>query len=741
MLSRATVIISILTLFLLFKQEAYAQSDSSVVDKILLDSTQLDTATASVDTITKPKNVKKNKQAIDSPIMYSASDSMSILVGSQTVRLWGKGQIKYQDIELKADRIVSDLENQEVYAAGVYDTSGIYSGVPNFKKGNEQFDSDSILYNTKTGKGIIYSVKTEQGEGYLHSDLTKRDALGHVHMKGGKYTTCDADHPHFYMELTKAIAIPGDKIISGPAYMVVQDVPVPLLGLPFGFFPSSEQRGAGVIIPKYGEELTRGFYLRNGGWYQPIGQYVDVQLLGDIYTKGSWALHFASSYKVRYKFNGNMRVDYNVNDDNEDDFFVKRTDFKWTWNHRKDAKANPTQSFSASVNFSSSGYDKSNSYNYNDVVTNQKSSSISFTKSFPGTPFNLALSANARQNTRDSTLTMALPKGSFNASTIYPFRNKSGSGKLKWYENIGFSYNSEFGNEMHMKDTMLFESETWEDLNYGLQHSIPLSINLKTEKIKMLTITPAMSYRGVLNSRYINRYAVLDEDGVNETIATDTIYRPSYAHAVNPSIRVGLTPKVTGMYLNTRENPNVIAVRHVMQPRASFSYVPDISEYMPSYYDTVKYTVNGEERFQRYSKYDVSLYGAPSAGKKSGSLSLGLSNTLDMKVRPKNDTTGEAEPQKVSLLRNFNFNTSYNPFADEFKWSDVSFTTGSSLFKKKLNLNLTSRFSPYDIALDESSSTPTYVKVNEFYLSKRQGIGALYKLKFIRIIHLKIQER
>lgn len=733
MLYRSSALITILTLTTILSLSVSAQSDTLLAASSLADTIVADSVTT--DTIP----VKKKKQAISEPVFYSANDSMSIVVADQIVLLWGTGKIEYQDIELTADHIISDLENQEVNAVGSVDTSGVYIGKPLFKKGNEEFNSDSILYNINSGKGIIYNVRSEQSEGVLHSDMTKRDAQGHIHMKGGKYTTCEADHPHFYMELTKAIAIPDDKIISGPAYLVVEDVPIPLLGLPFGFFPSSNRRGAGVIIPKYGEEVSRGFYLRNGGWYQPLGQYADVSILGDYYSKGSWAAHVKTSYKVRYKFSGNSTIDYNVNRDNSANTFKPREDFRWAWTHRQDAKANPTQTFAANVNFSSSGFDRTNSYDYNQVLTNQKSSSISFTKSFPGTPFNLSISANARQNTGDSTLVMDLPKGSFNASTIYPFRSKVATGKLKWYENVGFSYNSEFQNNIDIRDTMLFYEETWQDLNYGFKHTIPLSISLKTDKIKMLTISPALSYTGVMNSWYTKKYT--EYNGNESYIVTDTIRQTTYAHAINPSISVGLTPKVTGMFMNKNTNSNVIAFRHVMQPRATFSYVPDMDKINPDYYDKVYYVEDGVVDSLEYSYYDQNLYKAPTFSGQSGSLGLGLSNNLEMKLKPKNDTTGEAEPRKVVLLRSFNFTTSYNPFAEEYNWSNVNFTSATSLFKNKLSLNFTSRFSPYDYISDTSTSgNVSYQRVNEFYFDNGKGVLRFTSLNFSTSFTLKSKQ-
>ncbi len=747
LIARFSTIITILTLSLLLIQRAYSQNDSTIAnldtlnESTLNDSISMGDSLSGVDSTNIDTLPKKKKSAIDDPVLYSSNDSMMIVIDESTVLLWGQGKVEYQDIVLESDYISSNLERQEIAARGSTDTLGHYNGTPKFKKGDEEFESDSILYNTKSGKGLIYSVKTEEGEGYLHSELTKRNDDGTIHIKGGKYTTCDLDHPHFYIALTKAIAIPDDKIISGPAYLVVEDVPIPFLGLPFGFFPSSSNRGAGVILPTYGEEQNRGFYLKGGGWYQPLGQYVDATILGDIYSKGSWALEFGTSYKVRYKFSGSMNFDYAENKDNSDKTFAESKDFAWKWSHRQDAKANPYSTFSASVNFSSSSYDKNNATSISQATTNQKTSSISYSKTFSGTPFNLSLSANAKQNSSDSTVTLVLPQGSFSASTVYPFRKKNGSGDYKWYENIGLSYTANFKNQIYTIDTMLFESETWENLNYGFQHTVPFVINLKTDKIKMLTISPSLSYKGVMNSWYQHKHAEYDEYEEEWEIITDTIWKPTYAHAINPSISVGLTPKITGMYMNTRKDPKVIAVRHVMQPRASFSYTPDMSFINPNYYDTVFYNKDGVLKHQVYSYYGGNLYGSPSSNGQSGSLSLGLSNTLEAKLKPENDTAANAEPRKVSILKSFNFSTSYNPFAEEFKWSNISLTASSSLFKNFLSLNMTSAFSLYDFTSDTSKSgTISYSKVEEFYFDNGKGLMRFTKLSLSSSFSLKSKE-
>jgi hypothetical protein len=686
-------------------------------------------------------NERKKKPIVDEPVNYTSKDSMSIIVDSKKIFLYGTGNIKYKEFELTSEYIESDLNSNITYATGELDSSKKYFGNPKFKQGGEEFDADTIYYNLKSGRGIIYNVVSKQDQGYLHSEMTKRDNQGHIYVQGGKYTTCDQEHPHFYMELTKAIVIPNEKIISGPAYLVVEDIPIKLMGLPFGFFPNSSKRNAGVILPQFREEQNRGFCLQGFGWYQPLGDYLDMQLLGSWYSKGSWGAQWGSTYKWRYHFSGNMQFNYDVNDFDYDTLPGKK-DFRWRWSHTQDPKANPTQTFSASVNFSSSGFDKNSSLNNrNDRLANQKSSSVSFAKNWPGTPFNFAVSANARQNTADSTVALDMPTGSFNASTMYPFRKKESTGKYKWYENIGFSYNSRFAGKIATRDTMLFYTTTWENMNTGFTHTIPLVINLKSDKIKMLTISPSFSYEGRMYNQYIKKHL---EGPINgpQTIITDTTKGLIYAHALKPSISLGLSPKITGMYLNKRKNPKLIAVRHVMQPSATVYYNPNMDWINPRYYDTLFYNENGKLKKQSYSYFEGSMFGTPSSAGQSGGISFSLRNNLEAKVKAKDDTTGTAEPTKVVLIPNLGITTSYNPYAEEFKWNDVSMTGSTQLFKNMLSLQMNSRFSLYDYQQVDTfqNGLPKYDKVNEFYFNSDKGILRLTSLSFSSSINLRSQK-
>ncbi|MCG8697766.1 MAG: hypothetical protein MI922_06905 [Bacteroidales bacterium] len=737
------------------QDEIYYQPFDSVdtpipnsADTLASDSIPLDSNVVVVDSIDVPPKKKKD-EFLEDKIDYTAKDSMRLSIKGQKLYMYKEGKVTYTDIELTADYIEFDMENQEVFASGVPDSTGKMQGTPNFKQGSETFESDSMKYNFKSGKAIVYQVSTQQEDGYLHSQKTKRSDDGHVHVRGGKYTTCDAEHPHFYLALSKAIVVPDDKVLTGPAYLVVADIPTPLI-IPFGFFPNTSNRASGVIIPRYGEERARGFYLSQGGWYQVLGDYADMTIQGDYYSKGSWAIHNKMSYKLRYKFSGNLGVDYAIYDDKDDPDFAKSKTFKILWSHTQDPKANPTQSFSANVNFSSSEYEKQNSYNYNEYLTTQKSSSISFRKNWPGTPFNLTLSLNGSQNNQTETANLDLPTGSFNASRIYLFRKLNKSGTKKWYDDVGFSYSAQFSNQIKdVPDSMLFEGSTYQNTNFGLSHNVPIFINFKIKKFKALNISPSLSYNGRLyNWRKEIR---TEENSVGGSVTVeDTVRGLFYAHAINPSISVSLNPKMYGMYMNTREDPKLIAVRHTVSPSVSFSYVPDMRDINPNYYrdyyevkrntsnstdpnypygDYGRGTSDVEYIPRTYSIYDGTLYGTPSSNGQSGRVSFSLSQNLEGKLKSEKDTANDSK--KVPLIESLNLSTSYNPFADkklnQRAWSDISMYGSSSLWNRKISISTRGSFTMYDY--DSTGNT-----INEFmYKGADGGMGGKNWLRLTTI--------
>jgi hypothetical protein len=644
---------------------------------------------------------KKKKESIDAPVEYAARDSLVYALGEEKVYLYGEGEVKYKDIVLKADFIEFDMTKEIVFAVGRMDSTGKVSGKPAFTQGSESFESDTLSYNFRTKKGIIKQIFTEQEGGYLHSNITKRQPNNEIHLKGGKYTTCDLEHPHFFIAMTKAKSIPGDKIVSGPAYFVIADVPLPI-GIPFGFFPTTKTNKSGVLVPQYGEESRRGFYLRNGGYYFAISDYVDLRLTGDIYTNGTWGLKVGSTYRKRYKFSGNIGVNYFENITGEKDIdYSKSKDFALIWSHSQDSKANPNMRFSASVNFTTGSYDRNHTHNINNVMRSTKQSSINFSKVWPNSPFNFNASANATQNSIDRSMNIKLPSMALNMNRIYPFRSKSRAGKTKWYEDIQISYSSTMENRLNTYDTILFSTQL-SDFDNAYQHNIPVSLNLKA--LNFFTISPSLRYTGVIftktiHPQYIEDFQYPNTDIRVDTFIIDTIQNLSYAHAYVPSLSVDFSPKIFGMY-TFREKSRIDAIRHVMTPRASFSYTPDMEGKVPNYYQTVVVDSTGKTR--TYSLFDESIYRTPVPSGRQGSVSFSLMNNIEMKLKPGSDTTQETK--KIKLLDNFNFSTNYDIFKDSMKWAPISMSANTSLFKRLINLRFGGKLDPYSYVVDKSGT-------------------------------------
>jgi len=682
-----------------------------------------------IDTLTIGEKEKK-KNVLEAPVQYTSQDSFIISLGQQRTYLFKNATVEYQNISLKANYIDFDMGTNTAMASGMVDSAGMLAGKPVFTQGNEEFDSDTIRYNFKSHKALIKNIITKQGEGYLHSTRTKRLEDGEIEISKGKYTTCDAPHPHFYIRLTKAIAIPQKKIVSGPAYMVLEDIPLPL-ALPFGFFPNTTTRSSGLIIPTYGEEQRRGFYLRNGGWYFAMNDYVDLTLLGSVYSRGTWGVSASSVYRVRYKYSGRFNAEFVKNRVNDDPTFSKTRDFRITWSHSQDPKANPSRQFTASVNFSSTSYEKNQSYNINDYLTNTKTSSISYRKSWSGSPFNLTANLQHSQNSKTHMVNMSLPTMSFNMSRIYPFRGKNDDGKYNWFENIQVSYAAKLDNKISSPDSTLFKKSTLEKMANGFSHSIPISLtNIKL--FKFINISPGISYSGVLYTSYLHKRQVSSDTTLFiSKVVTDTIHKVTYAHALSTSLGISASPKFYGNFQSTRPNSYIAFVRHVITPTASFSFSPDMSKLMPDYYRTVANggSITQPVGYTKYSVYEKQIYGTPSVSGRRGSLSLGLNNTLEMKVRARNDTTGELK--KVSILDNLNFTSSYNPFIKSSRWSNLNMAGSTSLFSKKVNVRFGATFNPYALDSAGKRSIDKYLirETGKLFRTTRANIDIGFNLK------------
>ena len=720
-----TILLTALTCNILHAQDqdSILVADSTNLDilyETLEDSIMMADSLTS-DTLLAPAPAGSEIEAI---VKYGSTDSLIFDLDRGGVELYGDAHIEYDEITLDAEYIQYEIDQNLVIANGLPDSTGTITGTPIFKDAGNSFESKRLRYNFKTQKGYIEEVVTQQEGGYLHAEQTKKQNNGHVHLKDGKYTTCDAEHPHFYIAITKGISMPGDKIVSGPAYVVVADVPLPI-GLPFGFFPNSQTKTSGILIPSYGEEQQRGFYLREGGYYFAMNEYMDLRMTGDIYSNGTWGVRLGSNYKVNYKFSGNLNVRYFKNVDGyknvEDDYTVSK-DYAVSWSHGQDPRANPNSSFRASVNLSSSSYDKNHTRNINSVTRSTKQSSISYTKSFPNSPFNLSTSLNHSQNSSTGAVNMGLPKVSFNMSRITPFKRKNSTGPKRFYEDIQFSYTSLMENRINTVDTLLFTSSVWDDMKNGFKHNIPLSLSIrpfrKTPVLQSFSITPSINYNGVLYSKQTQKYLTYDYEyddlgnviGQTAVVNDSLVNKFSYAQSLFPSVGVGLAPKVYGMY-SFRGKGRMEQIRHVITPTASFSYVPDMSAIQADYYRDLVDPETGDT-VTSYSIYEDQIYGTPTSRGASGSLNFSIRNNIEAKMRSKVDTIDELE--KVKILDNLSFNTSLNLFHTDTltpAWAPITFTGSTRIFKEKLNLSFRGSMDPF--AYDETRS-----RINETWFSQ-----------------------
>jgi lipopolysaccharide assembly outer membrane protein LptD (OstA) len=662
------------------------------------------------DTIASDSALTISPDAVDKTIIYSAEGYMKTDLKSKKVSLVDGAKVTYGTLELTADSIVLDMETGSVYATGRIDSTGKMVGKPVYKDKSEEFESKELTYNFKSQKGVIRNVTTQQEGGYLQSLKTKRQENGTLHINKSKFTTCDAPDPHFYMALNKAKVYPGDKIVSGPAYMVVADIPLPLI-LPFGFFPVQQKRASGIVMPRYGSEQRRGYFLQNGGYYFALTDYFDLKLTGTVYTNGTWLADAATSYKARYRFSGSFGFSYanNVTSYKGLEDYSKSTNYRISWTHSQDAKSNPGSRFSASVNMSSSGYDKENSYDVTDHVTTTRQSSVSYSKTWAGTPFAFSSSLNQSQNVQNQTLMLNLPKASFTVSRIYPFKPRKPVLKKRWYHDIQTQYTASLDNKIDTYDSLFFTSKMWEDMQSGFKHEVPLSLQIRP--FNNFSISPQLRYSGVLYTQKIEKrwdpnYYDDTKNMIVPSVVNDTIKGLTYGQALVPSIGASFNPSIYGTYQFTKKGSRIESIRHVMKPSVGFSYAPEADWLASDMYKTVQYDTSGNTR--QYSIYEGSIYGTPSAGTRSGSVSFGLSNIVEAKVYAKNDTTGK--PKKVKIIEGLSLNTSYNIFADSLNWSPISMSFRTTL-AENINLQASSSFSVY--AVNDKGSTISKPAITE----------------------------
>ena len=664
----------------------------------------------SVNADTLPLKVRKAaKSGVDSKITYKAVQLIKRDLIHKQFILVKSAVIDYQDIEVKADSIVINMETNLLFAIGRRDTTGKVIGKPAFKQGSNAFESDELTYNFKTRKALIKNIVTKQDAGLLHSQFTKLLEDGTSNISHSTYSTCNADTPHFYINLPRAKVYPGKKIISGPGNLVVEGIPLPL-AIPFAFIPIQTKRAAsGILIPRYGEERVRGFSLSDGGYYFAINDYFDLAIKGSVYANGSWIGTAQTDYKRLYKYSGNFSFSYadNIAGHIGLQDFSESKNYRLGWIFTQDPKASPGSRFAASVNMSSSGYDQNNSYNVSDHVTTQRQSSVSYSKSWDGTPFNFSISANHSQNVINKTVSLDLPKASFNMGRIYPFKSKNSSGKPKWYEEIQLSYTASLDNQIDTKDTLLFTSAVWKNMRNGFKQDMPLSIQINP--FKNFSISPSITYSGVMYSQKIVKVF----DPAHSVSVNDTLHGLFYGQAVNPTISAGFNPQLFGMYTFNNPDSRIQSIRHVIKPSITFSFTPSFSGLSSKMYRQVQIDTLGH--YSKYSIFDSNIYGTPSLSQKSGSIGFNLVNIVEGKIFEKNDTTGK--PKKFKLIDNLSIGTSYNIFADQFRWAPVSIDMRTTILNN-ISLSARSAFSLY--GLDSVGNT-----INKFLFAQDRRLMRL----------------
>lgn len=702
-------------------ETSVSNSDADSLKKVVtVDSLELDSLHLAIlahnkaidDSLRADSLNRQKKNGIDAPVQYEAKDSLVYYADSKKAFLFGSSNVKYENMDLTAEKINMQMDSSMVRATGAMDTTKKEKyGMPVFVMGNDKYETDTMAFNFKTKKGLILNTYTEQEDGFLFAERSKRDKDGTFYLQHGKYTTCDDEHPDFYFALSRAKVRPGKEVIFGPAYLVVQDVPLPL-AIPYGFFPFTKSYSSGFIMPTYGDESERGFYLRDGGYYFAISDKIDLKLLGEIYTKGSWGVSLASNYKVRYKYAGQFFFSYQDSRTGEEGFpdYTKTTSFKLQWSHRPDAKANPYSTLSASVNFSSQNYEANNLTSlYNPVTRTQstRTSSVAWSTKFSSIGLSLGLQSDVTQNTRDSVISMSLPNLSLNLARMYPFRRKKQIGKERWYEKIYFSYTGNLSNSINTKEEKLLKSNLIKDWRNGMQHSIPVGATFTV--LKYLNVTPRVDFTDRMYTNKIMR--TWDDEAQAEV--RDTLY--GFYNVYNWSTSVELNTTMYGFYIPNRKlfGEKIQAIRHTVKPKVSFSYAPDFSASHYGFFETyTKTDANGNVSTVQYSPFSEAIYGtAPS--QKSGTIRFGLDNNIEMKVKTKNDSI-----KKISIIDQLGLNMSYNMAAKVRPWSDLSMNIRLKWWKN-YTFSLNAVFATYAYELDENGKP--YIGTHTEYSKGRFG--------------------
>ncbi len=650
------------------------------------------------DSLRADSIMRSRRNGIDAPVHFTAEDSLVYDALTGSAHLYGKSKVDYQTMKLNSDKIYMNMDSSLVRATGTPDSlaeNGVRNR-PTFSLGKDEYESDTMAYNFKTRKGLIRGVYTEQDDGYMRGEIGKRDSSGTVYLKHGRYTTCDEEHPDFYIALSRAKVRPGKDVVFGPAYLVVADVPLPL-AIPYGFFPFSKKYSSGFIMPSYGEENNRGFYLRDGGYYFALSDKMDLKLLGEIYTQGSWGVSLASNYVKRYRYNGSFYFSFQntkTGDKGMPDYSEQES-FKIQWSHRQDSKANPFSSLSASVNFATSSYERNNlnsMYNPQTLTQSTRTSSVSYSTQFSSIGLSLSTSANLSQNMRDSSIAITLPDLNLNISRFYPFKRKHAAGKEKWYEKISLSYTGHLTNSISTKEDKLLHSNLVKDWKNAFQHQIPVQANFTL--FDYINLTPSFSFTDRMYTNKVMRS--WDESAMVEK--RDTTY--GFYNVYNWSFSMSASTKLYGFWVPNRKifGDKIQAIRHVFTPQISVSYAPDFSTPNYGYYDSYQYTdANGNVQLVNYSPFSGGTYGVPGTGK-TEMISWDVSNNIEMKVKSDKDSTGY---KKISIIDELGAAMSYNAAASYHRWSDLTMRLRLKWWKN-YTFSLNAQFATYAYELDET---------------------------------------
>ena len=669
-------------------QTAIAEAAETTADEEL----QPDSLRIVPDSLTvadRQDTVQKSHSFLDDIISGKNSDSLVYDVRNKLVYIYNEGDVDYQDMNMKADFMRINMDTKEIYAYGKPDSVDGKASVthPVFTQGGSSYTMDTITYNINSKKAKIKGVATQEGDGYLIGRNVKKMEDNSINIQGGMYTTCDeTDHPHFYLAMTKAKVIPGKKVITGPAYFVMEDVPIYFLGIPEGFFPLNSGPKSGLLMPTFGED-SKGFFLRDLGYYFVLGQHMDLAVRGGIYTLGSWEASASSHYVKRYKFTGSFNANFSnitYGEKGEPDY-VKQNNFRLQWTHSQDPKANPGSTFSASVNFSTSGYSRYSATNLNDILATQTNSSISFSKNWAGTPFSLSMNMSVSQNSQNQTIAITLPNIVFNVSRVYPFKRKEVIGKERWYEKISMSYSAKMTNSVSTTEREVFTKQTLEKMRNGIEHNLPVSASFSL--FNYINVSPSANYT---ERWYFKKVQREWNPATNSVDYLDPEY--GFYRLYNYNFSISANTTVYGMWQFKRKTSKVQAIRHTITPQVGFSYAPDFSKQKYGFYQTVQTDSTG--RFQVYSPFADNAYGVPGSGQQMN-LNFSLGQTLEMKVLSKRDTTGV---KKIKLIDQLQISGSYNFLADSMRLSNIPISFRTTIFGSNFGLQLNATLDPYEVS-------------------------------------------